>query len=60
MTSRRGFLMGTAAIAAAGLPRFTRGEEVAGAAQFKTVLKKEAEGTITDTTDKNTPLLKDH
>lgn len=39
MTSRRGFLMGTAAIAAAGLPRFTRGEE-AGAAQFKTVLKK--------------------
>ena len=39
MTSRRGFLMGTAAIAAAGLPRFTRGEE-AGAAPFKTVLKK--------------------
>ena len=28
--------------------------------ELKTVLKKEAEGTITDTTDKNTPLLKDH
>ena len=27
--------------------------------ELKTVLKKEAEGTITDTTDKNTPLLKE-
>ena len=26
--------------------------------ELKSVLKKEAEGTITDTTDKNTPLLK--
>ena len=27
--------------------------------ELKTVLKKEADGTITDTTDKNTPLLKE-
>ena len=39
MTNRRGFLIGTAALATAGTPRFTRGEE-AGAEKFKTVLKK--------------------
>ena len=39
MTNRRGFLIGTAALAAVGVPQFGLGEENC-AAQFKTVLKK--------------------